>query len=80
MGWRFSPTSCFPCIRYFQVDDGIDIEAGRKVPYRIEIVGVTCDPGLAVARGIWRQVSLFQCKVFPSPSGFPIESVWDGCS
>ena len=24
-----------------------------KMPYRIELVGVTCDPGLAVARGIW---------------------------
>lgn len=28
---------------------------GRR-PYRIEMVGVTCDAGLAVARGIWRKL------------------------
>ena len=31
----------------------------EKVPYRIEVVGVTCDPGLAVARGIWRKARCF---------------------
>ena len=46
---------CDRC-RYWEVDEKIDIDTGSKVPYRIEIVGVTCDPGLAVARGIWRQV------------------------
>jgi hypothetical protein len=25
-------------------------------PYRVEVVGVTCDPALAVARGVWRRV------------------------
>ena len=29
--------------------------AGAR-PYRIELVGVTCDPALAVARGLWRAV------------------------
>lgn len=29
---------------------------GPRWPYRIEIVGCTCDPGLAVARGLWRCV------------------------
>jgi hypothetical protein len=28
----------------------------RKRPYRIELVGVTCDPQLAVARGFWRKL------------------------
>ncbi len=27
-----------------------------KRPYRIEFVGVTCDAGLAVARGVWRKL------------------------
>eukprot|EP00873_Tetraselmis_striata_P046075 jgi/Tetstr1/466339/TSEL_010869.t1 len=27
-------------------------------PYRIEMIGVTCDPGLAVCRGIWRWLSV----------------------
>jgi len=38
--------------RYWEVDDGQPMVA-PKMPYRIELVGVTCDPGLAVARGIW---------------------------
>mmetsp|Transcript_17981 Transcript_17981/g.50302 ORF Transcript_17981/g.50302 Transcript_17981/m.50302 type:complete len:504 (+) Transcript_17981:1941-3452(+) len=29
----------------------------KRVPYRIELVGVTCDPGLAVARGLWRYLT-----------------------
>jgi hypothetical protein len=28
----------------------------RKLPYSIELVGVTCDPTLAVARGFWRKL------------------------
>ena len=42
--------------RYWEVDDDVAIDTGAKLPYRIEVVGVTCEPGLAVARGIWRQV------------------------
>lgn len=38
--------------RYWEVDD-CQPPATPKLPYRIELVGVTCDPGLAVARGIW---------------------------
>lgn len=45
-----------PCLRYFEVDEEAYVEPNSKMPYRIEMVGVTCDPGLAVARGIWRQV------------------------
>jgi hypothetical protein len=26
------------------------------LPYRVEVVGTTCDPALAVARGVWRRV------------------------
>ncbi len=40
------------------MDEHSPVEKGSKVPYRVEVVGVTCDPGLAVARGIWRQVRL----------------------
>ena len=43
--------SCVPA-RYWEVDDS-QPPAAPKLPYRIELVGVTCDPGLAVARGIW---------------------------
>ena len=38
------------------MDDDTTIDLSKKVPYRIELVGVTCDPGLAVARGIWRKI------------------------
>ncbi len=41
--------------RYWEVDDTVSPDE-NKVPYRLEVVGVTCDPGLAVARGIWRKV------------------------
>ena len=41
--------------RYWEVDDTVSPD-DNKVPYRLEVVGVTCDPGLAVARGIWRKV------------------------
>lgn len=50
-------------IRYFDIDDKSPVEPGSKVPYRVEMVGVTCDPGLAVARGIWRQVPSFELQV-----------------
>ncbi len=43
------------CSRYWEVDDTVGADE-NKVPYRLEVVGVTCDPGLAVARGIWRKV------------------------
>ena len=46
--------------RYFEVDDESPVDPGTRSPYRVEIVGVTCDPGLAVARGIWRQAC--HCK------------------
>lgn len=45
----------FPA-RYWEVDEESTIDTSTKVPYRIELVGVTCDPGLAVARGIWRKI------------------------
>ena len=32
-----------------------DAPPGR-LPYRVEVVGVTCDPALAVARGVWRRL------------------------
>ena len=31
------------------------------LPYRVEVVGVTCDPGLAVARGVWRRLRSGRC-------------------
>lgn len=42
--------------RYWEIDDESSIDISKKTPYRIELVGVTCDPGLAVARGIWRKI------------------------
>lgn len=42
------------------MEDESPVEAGTTTPYRVEMVGVTCDPGLAVARGIWRQVCINQ--------------------
>ena len=41
--------------RYWEVDTDSTLSTDGAVPYRIEVVGVTCDPGLAVARGIWRK-------------------------
>eukprot|EP00210_Caulerpa_lentillifera_P007168 g6858.t1 len=41
---------------YWEVDETVKIKEGSKLPYRIELVGVTCDPALAVARGIWRKI------------------------
>ena len=42
--------------RYWEVDLDCPLECANKRPYRIELWGVTCDPGLAVARGIWRKI------------------------
>lgn len=41
--------------RYWEIDSNAPAVSGRR-PYRIEFVGVTCDAGLAVARGIWRKL------------------------
>jgi len=41
---------------YWETDETMDSEIEGKLPYRIEVVGVTCDPGLAVARGVWRRI------------------------
>lgn len=40
--WEVEPTDCETCQSH--------------KPYRIEVIGVTCDPGLAVARGVWRKL------------------------
>lgn len=42
--------------RYWEIDEDCPIDTSKKIPYRVEFVGVTCDPGLAVARGIWRKI------------------------
>lgn len=34
---------------------------GTHLPYRVEVVGVTCDPSLAVARGVWRRLRSGRC-------------------
>lgn len=31
--------------KYWEIDPDAPVEPGSKVPYRIEFVGVTCDPG-----------------------------------
>ena len=41
---------------YWEIDPENPISTDNKRPYRIELVGVTCDAGLAVARGIWRKL------------------------
>ena len=30
---------------YWMVDDSVQVEPSSRMPYRIELVGVTCDPG-----------------------------------
>ena len=40
--WEVDPTDCETCQSH--------------KPYRVEVIGVTCDPGLAVARGVWRKL------------------------
>jgi len=49
--------------RYYDAIPADEQRAFRKkhpnrMPYRIEMIGVTCDPGLAVCRGIWRWLSI----------------------
>jgi hypothetical protein len=41
--------------RYWEVDGCAPPKEAPRA-YRIELVGVTCDPGLAVARGVWRKL------------------------
>ncbi|CAL8471980.1 g11522 [Coccomyxa elongata] len=41
--------------RYWDRDECAEVEEAKR-PYRIEFVGVTCDAGLAVARGVWRKL------------------------
>jgi hypothetical protein len=53
--------------RYFEVDNESPVDPGTRLPYRVEMVGVTCDPGLAVARGIWRQAWLHKTFLFSGP-------------
>lgn len=57
--------------RYWEVDEGSQLCTEAAVPYRIEVVGVTCDPGLAVARGIWRKARPAQCPHPCRPSAAP---------
>lgn len=52
-----SQSVCVCCNRYWEIDPESTGEACRHhKPYRIEVIGVTCDPGLAVARGVWRKL------------------------
>ena len=44
------------CCRYWEVDPTDCETCQSHKPYRIEVIGVTCDPGLAVARGVWRKL------------------------
>ena len=51
-------TSCTPfgcACRYWETDSESTCSRDKR-PYRIELVGVTCDAGLAVARGVWRRL------------------------
>jgi hypothetical protein len=52
-------------IRYWEIDHKAAM-AEVKRPYRIELVGVTCDAGLAVARGIWRKLRTGRSVPIPS--------------
>ena len=54
-----------PLLRYWEVDRGPSPKAACR-PYRIELVGVTCDPGLAVARGVWRKLRSGRSVPIPS--------------
>jgi len=55
---QYSPAfaSMEPHRRYWEIDESSPINVKQKQAYRIELVGVTCDTGLAVARGIWRKI------------------------
>lgn len=52
--------------RYWEIDEANPIDVSQKKPYRIELVGVTCDTGLAVARGIWRKIRTGRSVPVPS--------------
>ena len=51
--------------RYWEVERGAPPKEAAR-PYRIELVGVTCDPGLAVARGVWRKLRSGRSVPIPS--------------
>lgn len=46
---------CLAC-RYWELDPANCESCSAHKPYRIEVIGVTCDAGLAVARGVWRKL------------------------
>ena len=54
------------CGRYWEIDRSNKDNISQKIPYRIELVGVTCDTGLAVARGIWRKIRTGRSVPVPS--------------
>ena len=49
-------TSYVHVYRYWEIDPADCETCQHHKPYRIEVIGVTCDPGLAVARGVWRKL------------------------
>ena len=51
--------------RYWEVDPCAPPKQAPRA-YRIELVGVTCDPGLAVARGVWRKLRSGRSVPIPS--------------
>ena len=68
-----------PCVRYWEVDDS-QPPTTPKLPYRIELVGVTCDPGLAVARGIWCASTRRPCSAERRGCSRARPPVWAGHS
>ncbi|CAD7696114.1 unnamed protein product [Ostreobium quekettii] len=54
-GWYQDADGNF-CEEYWKVCEGAPVDPKDRLPYRIELVGVTCDPALAVGRGIWRKL------------------------
>ena len=85
--WRV-PSSSFSCAldvmggrgaRYWEVDDS-QPPTTPKLPYRIELVGVTCDPGLAVARGIWCAPTWWPCSAESRGCNRARPPVWAGHS
>lgn len=65
-GYHQDPSSGEMQEQYWEIDDQSKIEIESKLPYRIELVGVTCDPALAVARGIWRKIRTGRGVPIPS--------------
>ena len=59
-------TLVFYYCRYWEIDEESSVNASQKRPYRIELVGVTCDTGLSVARGIWRKIRTGRSVPVPS--------------